>query len=70
MHNKMKQCLDDLIVATKILVNEQVIDGFGHVSVRNPEQSDNHEPVKEAETASVLALNKVFAGDVKSDVKA
>jgi ribulose-5-phosphate 4-epimerase/fuculose-1-phosphate aldolase len=42
MHNKMKPCIDDLIIATKILVNEQVIDGFGHVSVRNPERSDRY----------------------------
>lgn len=38
----MKQCLDDLVIATKILVNEQVIDGFGHVSVRNPEKPDRY----------------------------
>lgn len=42
MHNNTKQCLDDLVIATKILVNEQVIDGFGHVSVRNPERSDRY----------------------------
>lgn len=38
----MSECLDELVIATKILVNEQVIDGFGHVSVRNPEQSDHY----------------------------
>lgn len=42
MQNNTKQSLDDLVVATKILVNEHVIDGFGHVSVRNPEQSDRY----------------------------
>ncbi len=42
MHNIIKQCLDDLVIATKILVSEQVIDGFGHVSVRNPQQSDRY----------------------------
>lgn len=38
MPNNTKQFLDELVIATKILVNEQVIDGFGHVSIRNPEQ--------------------------------
>jgi len=42
MHNNIKECLDDLVIATRILVNEQVIDGFGHVSVRNPEQPDRY----------------------------
>jgi ribulose-5-phosphate 4-epimerase/fuculose-1-phosphate aldolase len=37
-----KQCINDLIIATQILVNEQIIDGFGHVSVRNPEQSGHY----------------------------
>lgn len=42
MHTNTKESLDDLIIATKILVNESVIDGFGHVSVRNPMQSDRY----------------------------
>lgn len=36
MYANTKESIEDLIVATKILVNEQIIDGFGHVSVRNP----------------------------------
>src|SRR3984957_17754721 len=36
------KCIDDLIVATRILVNEQVIDGFGHASVRDPNRSDRY----------------------------
>jgi ribulose-5-phosphate 4-epimerase/fuculose-1-phosphate aldolase len=28
--------VDDLVVANRILANENVVDGYGHVSVRNP----------------------------------
>lgn len=42
MHSNTKESIDDLIVATRILVNEQIIDGFGHVSVRDPNQSDRY----------------------------
>lgn len=42
MHANTKECIDDLIVATRILVNEQVIDGFGHASVRDPSRSDRY----------------------------
>jgi ribulose-5-phosphate 4-epimerase/fuculose-1-phosphate aldolase len=42
MHTDTKKSIDDLIIATKILVNEPIIDGFGHVSVRNPGRSDHY----------------------------
>jgi ribulose-5-phosphate 4-epimerase/fuculose-1-phosphate aldolase len=35
-----EQAIDDLVWANRILVNENVLDGFGHVSVRDPLQSD------------------------------
>ena len=34
------QLLEDLALANKILVNEGVLDGFGHISVRNPNNPD------------------------------
>jgi ribulose-5-phosphate 4-epimerase/fuculose-1-phosphate aldolase len=37
-----KENIDDLIIATRILVNENIIDGFGHVSVRDPSRSDRY----------------------------
>lgn len=42
MHTNTKESIDDLIIATKILVNKQIIDGFGHASVRDPERSDRY----------------------------
>jgi HCOMODA/2-hydroxy-3-carboxy-muconic semialdehyde decarboxylase len=42
MHANTKESIGDLVVATRILVNEQVIDGFGHVSVRDPSRADRY----------------------------
>jgi ribulose-5-phosphate 4-epimerase/fuculose-1-phosphate aldolase len=41
MHTR-KDLLDDLRIATKILVKKGVIDGFGHVSVRSRENPDHY----------------------------
>ena len=35
-----EQAIDELVWANRILVNENVLDGFGHVSVRDPLQAD------------------------------
>ena len=32
--------LQDLAIANRILVNEGVLDGFGHISLRHPERAD------------------------------
>jgi ribulose-5-phosphate 4-epimerase/fuculose-1-phosphate aldolase len=32
--------LEDLVIANQILAHEGVVDGFGHVSLRNPERPD------------------------------
>ncbi len=33
--------IDDLVIANRILYHQGVLDGFGHVSVRNPAQPDH-----------------------------
>jgi ribulose-5-phosphate 4-epimerase/fuculose-1-phosphate aldolase len=38
----LKTALDELMMANQILVQEGVIDGFGHVSIRHPSQSDHY----------------------------
>lgn len=42
MQTNTKENIDDLIIATKILVNEHIIDGFGHISVRDPNRPDRY----------------------------
>src|SRR3546814_4393507 len=32
----LKACIDDLVVANRVLARFGVLDGFGHVSVRHP----------------------------------
>ena len=34
------QVLEDLALANHILVNQGVLDGFGHISVRHPHKPD------------------------------
>ena len=34
--------IDDLVAANRILANEGVVDGYGHVSVRNPADSNRY----------------------------
>lgn len=35
-------CLRDLVVANRILANEGVVDAFGHVSIRHPDNPDRY----------------------------
>src|ERR1700674_412815 len=34
--------IDDLVIANHILVDQGVLDGFGHVSVRHPKDSNRY----------------------------
>ena len=36
----MDNLLNDLVIANRILANEDVVDAYGHVSVRHPDRSD------------------------------
>lgn len=42
MTSPLQQTLEELFAANRILAGEGVIDGFGHVSVRNPIQPDHY----------------------------
>jgi ribulose-5-phosphate 4-epimerase/fuculose-1-phosphate aldolase len=42
MDSALGELLEDLFVATRILVSEKILDGFGHVSVRNPSHPDHY----------------------------
>ena len=33
----LKETLNELVIANRILANEDVVDAYGHVSVRHPE---------------------------------
>ena len=36
MDGKLDELLDELVIANHVLANENVVDSFGHISVRNP----------------------------------
>ena len=40
--NRMDILMRDLVVANRILANEGVVDAYGHVSVRNPENPERY----------------------------
>lgn len=58
--NANPSVIDDLVVANHILVNEGVLDGFGHISVRN-ERNPEHFLI-----ASSMAPGLVTAADIVS----
>lgn len=42
MSTSVQATIKELREATRILVGEGIIDGFGHVSARHPEQPDRY----------------------------
>jgi len=57
MQISKKEVLDELLTATKILVNENILDGFGHVSVRSPSKSDHYYMITHNSARSFLEEN-------------
>ena len=39
-NNTSQRLFDDLVIATKILINEGILDTFGHISIRDPQDAD------------------------------
>ncbi|MGE0737250.1 MAG: class II aldolase/adducin family protein [Alphaproteobacteria bacterium] len=42
MSASLDPALDQLVVANRILAHEDVVDGFGHISIRHPERPDRY----------------------------
>lgn len=42
MNSNVQQTIDELRLATRILVGERILDGFGHVSARHPNLPDRY----------------------------
>ncbi|MGY8998898.1 MAG: class II aldolase/adducin family protein [Rhodospirillales bacterium] len=42
MNIKYEELFDELVVANHILANEKVVDSFGHISVRNPDNPNHY----------------------------
>jgi ribulose-5-phosphate 4-epimerase/fuculose-1-phosphate aldolase len=63
MDSTTQQVIEELQVATRILVGEGVLDGFGHISARNPTRPDhyfmlrNNSPADGIEAGSFVELD-------------
>jgi HCOMODA/2-hydroxy-3-carboxy-muconic semialdehyde decarboxylase len=62
MPETLADTLHELIVATRILANEKILDAFGHVSVRNPNNPSHyfiprHRAPELAEISDIVELN-------------
>jgi ribulose-5-phosphate 4-epimerase/fuculose-1-phosphate aldolase len=62
MPDTLADTLHELIVATRILANEKILDAFGHVSVRNPQNPSHyfiprHRAPELAEISDIVELN-------------
>ena len=62
MPDTLADTLHELIVATRILANEKILDAFGHVSVRNPNNPSHyfiprHRAPELAEISDIVELN-------------
>ena len=62
MPDTLTDTLHELIVATRILANEKILDAFGHVSVRNPNNPSHyfiprHRAPELAEISDIVELN-------------
>src|ERR1700681_1385394 len=55
--------IDDLVVANRILAHENVVDGFGHVSARDPQNPNQYW------LARSMAPALVAAGDILTYVR-
>jgi len=61
--------LSDLVLANHILVNEGVLDGFGHVSVRDPEDA-NRFYIARSMAPALVALEDLVICDMDGEVVA
>ena len=49
--------LDDLVAANRVLAHENVVDGFGHVSVRDPQNANRYRLARSMAPALVAAAD-------------
>jgi ribulose-5-phosphate 4-epimerase/fuculose-1-phosphate aldolase len=60
-----RMLLDELVLANRILANEGILDGYGHVSVRNP-TNPNHYFLARAIAPALVAVADVIEYDLDS----
>ena len=61
-----KALIDELVLANHILANEEVVDGYGHVSVRSP-SNPNHYFLARAGAPSLVTAAAITEYDLESN---
>jgi HCOMODA/2-hydroxy-3-carboxy-muconic semialdehyde decarboxylase len=59
--------IDDLVAANRILANEKVLDGFGHVSVRDPRNPSRY-LISRSVAPALVTANDILLADLDSNV--
>jgi HCOMODA/2-hydroxy-3-carboxy-muconic semialdehyde decarboxylase len=62
----LKQAIDDLVAANRILYNESVVDGFGHISARDP-RDPNRFLLSRARAPGLVVVADIMTFDMDAD---
>lgn len=65
--NASPSLIDDLVVANHILVNEGVLDGFGHISVRH-DRSPDHFLIARSMAPGLVTADDILACNLEAEV--
>ena len=66
MDNKMRTLLDELVIANHVLANEKVVDSFGHISVRNPE-NPKHFFLSCSRSPEIVSIEDIMEFDLEGN---
>ena len=58
--SKLKDVIDELVTANRILANEGIVDSFGHVSVRHPKDARLY-PLSRARAPELVEAKDILA---------
>ena len=66
MDNKVQTLLDELVIANHVLANEKVVDSFGHISVRNPE-NPKHFFLSCSRSPEIVSIEDIMEFDLEGN---
>ncbi len=67
MHSGLIEALREIVVANRILAHEDVVDAFGHVSVRHPE-NPGHYLMARSRSPELVTMDDIMEFTVQGDV--
>ena len=66
MDIELRELIDELVIANHVLANEKVVDSFGHISVRNPE-NPNHYFLSCSRSPEIVCSNDIMEFDLEGN---